>query len=103
VPTNAKPGPSSDTVRGAHTRREADSVKIRHEMENSRRAGLEFSSLGHCGDHVKHWFRRTVLSRSWLTFFVMGLAFFVFGVGTYNIFMLLRPISTSSHITAGGG
>ena len=38
---------------------------------------------------LKHWFHRTVLSRSWLTFLVMGLAFFVFGVGTYNIFMLL--------------
>ena len=38
---------------------------------------------------MKHWFRRIVLSRRWLTFLVMGLAFFVFGVGTYNIFMLL--------------
>jgi hypothetical protein len=38
---------------------------------------------------LKHWFRRVVLSRSWLTFLVMGFAFFVFGVGTYNIFMLL--------------
>ena len=38
---------------------------------------------------VKHWFHRTVLSRRWLTFLVMGLAFFVFGVGTFNIFMLL--------------
>jgi len=38
---------------------------------------------------LKHWFHRTVLSRRWLTFLVMGLAFLVFGVGTYNIFMLL--------------
>ena len=38
---------------------------------------------------VKRWFRRTVLSRAWLTFLVMGLAFFVFGLGTYNIFVLL--------------
>jgi hypothetical protein len=38
---------------------------------------------------LKRWFHRTVLSRRWLTFLVMGLAFFVFGVGTYNIFMLL--------------
>jgi uncharacterized membrane protein HdeD (DUF308 family) len=38
---------------------------------------------------LKHWFHRTVLSRRWLTFLVMGLAFFVFGVGTYNIFMML--------------
>lgn len=39
---------------------------------------------------VKRWFRRTVLSRSWLTFLVLGIAFFVFGAGTYNIFVLLR-------------
>jgi hypothetical protein len=38
---------------------------------------------------MKRWFHRTVLSRRWLTFIVMGIAFFVFGVGTYNIFMLL--------------
>jgi hypothetical protein len=38
---------------------------------------------------LKLWFQRRVLSRRWLTFLVMGLAFFVFGVGTYNIFMLL--------------
>jgi hypothetical protein len=38
---------------------------------------------------MKHWFHRTVLARRWLTFLVMGLAFFVFGIGTYNIFMLL--------------
>ena len=38
---------------------------------------------------VKHWFHRAVLSRGWLAFLVMGLAFFVVGVGTYNIFMLL--------------
>ncbi len=37
---------------------------------------------------LKRWFQRTVLSRRWLTFVVMGLAFFAFGVGTYNIFML---------------
>jgi hypothetical protein len=39
---------------------------------------------------LKRWFRRTVFTRSWLTFLVMGLAFFLFGVGTYNIFMLLN-------------
>lgn len=38
---------------------------------------------------LKRWFGRAVLSRSWLTFLVMGLAFFVFGVGTYNFFMQL--------------
>ena len=37
---------------------------------------------------MKRWFRRIVLSRPWLTFVVMGLAFFVFGLGTYNIVML---------------
>ena len=37
---------------------------------------------------LKHWFHRTVFSRRWLTFLVMGLAFFIFGAGTYNIFML---------------
>jgi len=37
---------------------------------------------------LKYWFHRTVLSRRWVTFAVMGLAFFVFGVGTFNIFML---------------
>jgi hypothetical protein len=39
---------------------------------------------------LKRWFHRTVLSRRWLTFLVMGLAFFVFGAGTFNIFMLFR-------------
>ena len=37
---------------------------------------------------LKRWFHRIVLSRRWLTFLVMGLAFFVFGAGTFNIFML---------------
>lgn len=37
---------------------------------------------------IKRWFHRTVLSRRWLTFIVMGLAFFVFGAGTVNIAML---------------
>ena len=39
---------------------------------------------------LKRWFHRTVLSRRWLTFLVMGLAFFVFGAGTVNIFMLFK-------------
>jgi hypothetical protein len=39
---------------------------------------------------VKRWFHRVVLSRPWLTFIVMGLAFFVFGVTTLNLFMLLK-------------
>lgn len=37
---------------------------------------------------MKRWFHRIVLSRPWLTFLVMGLAFFAFGAGTYNIVML---------------
>src|SRR4029079_268359 len=39
---------------------------------------------------LKRWFHRVVLSRRWLTFLVMGLAFFVFGAGTYNLVMLLQ-------------
>ena len=39
---------------------------------------------------LKRWFQRTVLTRRWLAFLVMGLAFFVFGVGSLNIFMLLK-------------
>jgi hypothetical protein len=39
---------------------------------------------------LKRWFHRTIFSRRWLTFFVMGLAFFVFGAGTFNIFMLFK-------------
>jgi hypothetical protein len=37
---------------------------------------------------MKRWFHRVVLSRRWLTFLVMGAAFFVFGAGTVNIAML---------------
>jgi hypothetical protein len=37
---------------------------------------------------LKRWFHRVVLSRRWLTFLVMGVAFFAFGVGTFNIAML---------------
>jgi hypothetical protein len=39
---------------------------------------------------LKRWFQRTVLSRAWLTFVVMGLSFFAFGAGTFNIFMLFK-------------
>ncbi|MGB7904241.1 MAG: hypothetical protein WCF43_06075 [Steroidobacteraceae bacterium] len=38
---------------------------------------------------LKRWFQRAVLSRRWATFVVLCLAFFVFGVGTLNLFMLL--------------
>lgn len=36
----------------------------------------------------KRWFQRVVLSRRWLTFLVMGVAFFAFGAGTVNLLML---------------
>ena len=39
---------------------------------------------------MRRWFQRIVLARRWLTFIVMGLSFFVFGVGTVNLFMLFR-------------
>jgi hypothetical protein len=35
---------------------------------------------------VRRWFHRTVLSRLWLTFIVMGLGFLTFGVGTLKLF-----------------
>ena len=43
---------------------------------------------------LNRWFHRVVLSRRWLTFVVMGLAFFVFGAGTYNLVMLLQANAT---------
>ncbi len=36
------------------------------------------------------WFRESVLSRPWAAFLVFGIAFFAFGVGTLNLFMLLH-------------
>ena len=38
-------------------------------------------------------FRRIVLGRRWVTFLVMGLTFFGFGLGTLNLFMLLKANS----------
>jgi hypothetical protein len=88
--TDAELGQSNGTVRGAHSRYEADSTETRHELGVT----AQPASISRVRDNpailLEHWFRRTVLSRSWLTFLVMGLAFFVFGVGTYNIFMLLN-------------
>ena len=49
---------------------------------------------------LKRWFHRTVLSRRWLTFLVMGLSFFVFGAGTVNIFMLFKA---NASLIAGHG
>jgi hypothetical protein len=88
--TDAELGHSSGTVRGAHSRYEVDSTETRHELEVTARPASTSPVRGNPAILLKHWFRRTVLSRSWLTFLVMGLAFFVFGVGTYNIFMLLN-------------
>ncbi len=39
---------------------------------------------------LKRWFHRVVLGRRWLTFLVMVLSFFAFGIGTLNLFYLLR-------------
>ena len=39
---------------------------------------------------LKRWFQAVVLGRLWLTFAVMGLAFFGFGIGTLNLFYLLQ-------------
>ncbi len=43
---------------------------------------------------LKRWFHRTVLTRGWLCFIVMLLSFFAFGVGSLNLFMLLRANAT---------
>lgn len=42
------------------------------------------------GSRLGAWFRRAVLGRRWLTFIVLGLAFFVFGSGSLNLFFLLK-------------
>ena len=39
---------------------------------------------------VQRWFNESVLSRRWATFVALGLAFFCFGAGTLNLFVLLR-------------
>ena len=39
---------------------------------------------------MKRWFRRQILNRIWLCFVVMALAFFGFGLGTLNLFFLMR-------------
>lgn len=43
---------------------------------------------------LKRWFHRTVLSRRWLTFIVMGFAFLGFGAGTVNLLMLFSANAT---------
>jgi predicted PurR-regulated permease PerM len=39
---------------------------------------------------LRRWFQRRVLSRLWATYLCLGLAFFVFGAGTLNLFFLLK-------------
>ena len=39
---------------------------------------------------MKRWFNRVVLTRRWATFLVMGLAFFCFGIGSLNLFLMLK-------------
>ncbi len=39
---------------------------------------------------MRKLFRRSVLSRPWLTFLVMGLSFLVFGAGTLNLIHLFQ-------------
>ena len=39
---------------------------------------------------MRLWFHRVVLTRQWLTFVVLGVSFFLFGVGTLSLFMLLQ-------------
>ena len=43
---------------------------------------------------LNRWFQVVVLRRVWLTFIVMGLAFFSFGVGSLNLFYLLQANGT---------
>ena len=40
--------------------------------------------------HLRRHFQRVVLTRPWLTFVVLGLAFFCFGMVTLNLLHLLR-------------
>ena len=43
---------------------------------------------------LNRWFQVVVLRRVWLTFMVMGLAFFSFGVGSLNLFYMLQANGT---------
>jgi hypothetical protein len=49
---------------------------------------------------MRRWLHRIVLRRRWLAFVIMGLAFFGFGVGTLNLFMLLKA---NAELFAGYG
>lgn len=39
---------------------------------------------------MKSWFQRAILSRRWLSFVTLGFAFFVFGIGSLNLFFVAR-------------
>ena len=39
---------------------------------------------------MRRWFNRVVLTRRWATFLVLGLAFFCFGIGSVNLFLMLK-------------
>lgn len=39
---------------------------------------------------MKSWFYRVVLSHRWLCFLTLGISFFVFGIGTLNLFFVAR-------------
>lgn len=49
---------------------------------------------------MKKWFHRFVIRRRWLTFVVMGMGFFGFGLGTLNLFMVLKA---NTELLAGFG
>ena len=51
---------------------------------------LGFWLHAHGVDQMKGWFHRVVLRRRGLAVVVMGVSFFGFGVGTLNLFMLLK-------------
>ncbi len=39
---------------------------------------------------MRAWFQRVVLARLWLTYIVLGLAFFAFGAGSLNIVYMFQ-------------
>ncbi|WP_394792112.1 hypothetical protein [Rhodoferax sp.] len=39
---------------------------------------------------MKAWFQRVVLRRLWLTYIVLGLAFFAFGAGSLNLVYMFQ-------------
>jgi hypothetical protein len=39
---------------------------------------------------MKRWFHRVILSRHWLSFVTLVVSFFVFGIGSLNLFYVAR-------------